>query len=138
MVEGRRQSCARGKGALLGECLEKDDGEVVDVAGLEDRGLCWPSGGDFADAVAAELDDLACGEDVGWFDVLVDEVAAVQGLERGDETGGDLAGLFSGEGAVAEDFGEVGVGGLQEGVDERGAVEDGLAVFFQSDEVGSV
>ena len=90
----------------------------------------------FADAVAAELDDLVCGEDVGGFDVLVDEAGGVQGLDGGDEAGGDLAGLFNGEGAVAEHVGEVGVGGLQDGVDERGAVEDGLAEFLQGDEVG--
>ena len=121
--------------------LEQDEGEVVDVAGFEDLSVLVGvvgCGGDFADAVAAELDDFADGEDVGGFDVLVDEVAGVQGFERGDEAGGDLAGLFGGEWAVAEDFGEAGLGGLHDGVDERGVVEDGLAVFFEMDEVGLV
>ena len=61
---------------------------------------------DVADAVAAELDGFADGEDVGGLDVLVDEMLVVQGLERGDEAGGDLTGLLDGESAVGEDVGE--------------------------------
>ena len=141
VVEGRGQRFSGGHGALLGEALEEDEGEVVDVSGFEDLSVLLGvvgGGGDFADAVAAEFDDFAGGEDVGGFDVLVDEVAGVEGFERGDEAGGDLSGLFGGEGAFGEDFGEVSLGGLHDGVDEGGPVEGGLAVFFEMDEVDLV
>ena len=121
--------------------MEEDDGEVVDVAVFEDLAVLVGvvgGRGDFADAVAAEFDDFADGEDVGGLDVLVDEVAGVEGFECGDEAGGDLAGLFGGEGPVGEDFGEAALGGLHDGVDERGLVEGGLAVFFEMDEVDLV
>ena len=68
--------------------------------------------------------------------MLVDEAAGVQGLNGGDEAGGDLAGLFEGEWALAQDVGEAGVGGLHDGVDDGGAVEDGVAEFLEGDEVG--
>ena len=134
LVEGRRQNCARGKGALPGERLEEDDGKVVDIVGLEVE--TFLAFGSFANTVAAELDDLAHGKDIGRFDVLVDQIAAVQSLECGDETCGDLVGLFNGEGAVLKYFGEVSVGGFQERVDKWGTVNDGLAVFLQGNEVG--
>ena len=141
VMEGRGQRRSSRHGALLGQALEEDEGEVVDVAGLE--GFCvllWivGCGGDFADAVAAEFDDFASGKDVGGLDVLVDEVAGVEGFERGDEAGGDLAGLVGGKGAIGEDFGEAGFGGLHDGVDEGGLVEGGLAVFSKMNEVDLV
>ena len=123
-----------GDARLQGEASKQDYGEIVHVAGLEvDAELAF---GGFAHAVAAELDDLAGGEDVGWIDVLVDEIPGVQCEEGGDEAYGDLASLFDGEGAFAEDVGEAGVGGLHDGVDEVGAVELSLAAFAEGDEVG--
>jgi hypothetical protein len=134
LIEGGWEGRAREKGTLLGERLEQNGGKIVDVTGLEIEAFL--AFGSFADAVAAELDNLTYGKDIGWFDVLVDEITAVQGLECGDETGGDLAGFFNGEGAVLKNVAEVGVGVLQECVDEWGTVNNGLAVLFQGDEVG--
>jgi hypothetical protein len=121
---------------VLGEALEEDDGEVVDVAGLEGGGFGLLGG--FADAVAAELDGVSGGEDVGGLDVLVDDVGGVEGLECVDEADGDLASFVDGEGALAEDLAEVGVGWLEDGVDEGGAFEVGLTEAFEGDEVGLV
>ena len=129
-----RQGCAGGERALPCESLEQNGGKVVDVAGLEIE--TFLAFGSFADAVAAELDDLANGEDVGWFDVLVDEIAGMESLERRDETSGDLVGFFHGEGSVLENFGEVGVSVFEESVDERSAIDDGLPALFQGDKVG--
>ena len=134
LIVGGWQCCAGRKAALLGQRLKQDYGEVVDVVGFEIDAFRTP--GCFADAVTAKLDNLSYGKDIGWFDVFVDEVAAMQRLESGNETIGDLIGLFNGKGTFAEHFIEVGIGGLEKGVDERRAIDDGLAVLLQRDEVG--
>lgn len=75
-----------GEGVALGEGLEEDGGEVVDVALLEGSAVVAFRG--LADAVAAEFDDAVDGEDVARLDVLVDEAVDVEDVEGGDEAGG--------------------------------------------------
>ena len=120
----------------LGEGLEEDGGEIVDVALLE--GAAFVAFGGFADAVAAELDVVVDGEDIAGFDVLVDEAVGVEDFEGGDEAGGELGDVGGGEYALVEDFGEVAVNFLEDGVDDGAAVEFGLAEALELEEVGVV
>jgi hypothetical protein len=71
------------EGVALGDGLEEDGGEVVDVTLLE--GAAVIAFGGFADAVAAKLDDAVDGEDIARLDVLVNEAVGVglRGRRRG-------------------------------------------------------
>ena len=60
----------------LGEGLEEDGGEILDVALLE--GAAFVAFGGFTDAVAAKLDVVGDGEDVAGLDVFVDEAVGVE------------------------------------------------------------
>lgn len=124
------------EGVALGEALEEDGGEGADVALLGDAAFVGLGG--FADAVAAEFDGGADGEDVAGLDVLVDEAVGVEDFEGGDEAGGELGDVGEGEGALVEDLGEVAVDFFEDGVDDGAAVEFGLAEAFEFEEVGVV
>ena len=117
----------------LGEGLEKKGGEGLDVAGANFVALTTFRS--VADAVTAKLDDLALGEDVGGLDMLMDETGAVEGPEGFDDAGADLAGLFRGEGTIAQNGGEIGVGGFDKGVDDLGPVDLGLSGADDADEM---
>ncbi len=136
-VEGSGKRCA-GEGLAKGESGEEELGEIVDVGSAVGVGLfgSFGIGGGFADAVAAELDGVASGEDVGGFDVAMGEAGGVEGLQGGDEADGDLAGFLGGEAAALEDLAEVIVGGLHDGVDDGGAIEIGFAELPEGNEMG--
>jgi hypothetical protein len=129
---GRRRD--GGRIPLEGEGLEKKDGEVVDVAGagaIAFVGVFSVRG--FADAVAAELDGLADGEDMHGLDVFVDEAEGVERLEGADEAGGELMGFCDGEATLAKDLAQIGVRGFHDGVDEGGVVEGDGAEMGQGE-----
>jgi hypothetical protein len=136
LAEGRRQRRAGGADcwiALLGQALQEEGCEILHVTGAQ-SGALRPLGS-FADAVAAEFDDFADGEDVRGLDVLVEIALGVQRLECGYEAGSDLAGLGEGERAFAEDLAEVGLGRLEDSVDEGRLIHHGLAKAGQGEEV---
>jgi len=120
----------------LGDALEENGGEIVDIALLE--GAAFVALGGFADAVAAQLDGAVDGEDIAWLDVLVNEAVGVEDFEGGDEAGGELRDVGGGEDALVEDFGEVAVDLLEDGIDDGVAIEFGLAEALELEEVGVV
>src|SRR5271170_1406107 len=129
-VERRRQCCIL-LAALLGERFEQKGSEVLDLESLQP--LAVVTAGQFADAVAAQLDDFADREHAGGFDVTVKEAGGMQFFERAEDARCDLARLVGSHRAILEDFGEAGIGGLEHSEDERRVVEDGLAVTFYGD-----
>jgi hypothetical protein len=78
---------------------------VCGIVGVEDAG---------ADAVRAELDGLAHGDDVGGVDLRVNEAAVVKRRNGWYEAGRDLHGLGDGEGTFFEEVGKVSVGRLHD------------------------
>jgi hypothetical protein len=124
------------EGGALGEALEEDGGEVVDVALLE--GTAFVAFGSFADAVAAELDVVVNGEDVARLDVLVDEAVGMEDFKGGDEAGGELGYVGEGEDALVEDLGQIAVDFLEDGIDDGATVDFGLAEALEFEEVGVV
>ena len=124
------------EGFALGEALEEDGGEIADVALL--GGAAFVALGGFADAVAAELDVVVDGEDIAGLDVLVNEAVGVEDFEGGDEAGGELGDVGDGEDTLVEDFGEVAVDFLEDGIDDGAAIEFSLAEALELEEVWMV
>src|SRR3954464_3402708 len=72
----------------LRERLKYNDRQVVDVSRLQFAS--FGSSRSLANAITAELNHFAGGQNVRRLDVLVHYVARVQRLKRGDQTGRDL------------------------------------------------